>query len=749
MNLEPYLALLQQNKSRKNYGQEVKLTVEDLKQLDPKKLFHSSIGVRRAAIRELIESNYAGKLRILVELLNAEPELSLKYEIRKGLNEIQSGEELWEMDISENMRKILDALKSEEPYRIRKAVHYIAKNKLTDLLPRTTELEKNESLPLKVKIHLKKTNIFLLQCMGAVSSAAIAEYLNEEEPLLVCKAIEALTRVGGNRYIRKVFAYLNNSNQKIAGTALTSLSIINAERMDEILRGLATSVNESNRQLFLIACEYLNYRRLSDILNSLLRDEVKEIRDQSMALIQKFKVNTEFSSEHKSFSDDSTEADTEELKFKTQSKAASKNQTALVLKRLKSEKNPKKISRLLQLLKMLPGYEKKKLGLYMRFLTHSDDSVRASAIQFMISFIPVGHMDFFIPYLDDPHHLVRGKAIVALSSDQKIFKANQSKIQDSISILVADRRTSCKLTAVDCLGVMQNIDFIEDCLKLASCGILEVETRMKSFMSSWAKVDKNVRIKIHQWLIQNQGFDNENSVAQTSSSSDLESRIRKVMHGATDEIKIKFLKSLSQRSQDFVVVEILLPYLKEEKSSQVLAELLTTLTALGCEDGYYHFQGFLRSSDSLLVYTAVKCLIQEHTFRVLPLVQDIINNGDFELQHWAEIITVAMPHIVDKQKQLSLRGMQLLARHDKAHVHFATCLDFWTEPVTLLIKESQSLICSTKSTNIFNQCAHYLVSNLQTDDLLERVDQMLTRVSHKDIFGLLHDLKIELESKTS
>lgn len=747
MNLEPYLALLQQNKSQKKHGQEVKLTVADLKQLDPKKLFHGSVGVRRAAIRELIEGNYVGKLRILVELLTAEPELSLKYEIRKGLNEIQSGEELWEMDISENTRKLLDALRSEDPHRIQKAAHYIAKNKLTDLLPKTTELEKSQDLPSKVKVHLKKTNIFLLQCMGTVSSSAIAEYLNEEEPLLICKAIEALALVGGNRYIRKILTYLTDPNQKIAGTALASLSVINAERMDEILRGLATSVNESNRQLFLSACESLNYKRLSSLLDTLLRDEVKEIRDQSMALIQKFNVNSRLSSEPTPQSDNDSESDIEEIKLRSQSQSASKAQTALVLKRLKSETNPKKISRLLQVLKMLPGYEKKKLGLYMRFLTHADDSVRASAIQFMISFIPVGHMDFFIPYLDDPHHLVRGKAIVALSFDDKIFKANEAKIRESLSILANDRRTSCKLTAVDCLGVMQNIDFIEDCLKLASCGILEVETRMKSFMSSWAKVDKEVRAKIHQWLIKNKGFDHETSATHNNVSSDLESRIRKIMQEADDRVKIKFLKSLAQRNQDFVVVEILLPYLKEEKSSNVLAELLITLNALGCEDAYYHFQGFLRSSDSLLVYTAVKCLIHEHTFRVLPLVQDLINNGDFEMQHWAEIIAVAMPYIVDEQRQLALRGMQLLVKQ-QAPECFAICLDAWTEPVMLLIKESQNLICSTKNTNIFNQCAHYLVSNLETSDLLEKVDLMLTKVSHKDIFGRLHDLKTELQSKT-
>ena len=83
MNLEPYLTLIESN-SRKKSAYEIKLTVEDLQKVDPKSLFHDSLAIRRSAVRDLIESNYGGKLRILVELLHVENDLSLKYEIRKG-----------------------------------------------------------------------------------------------------------------------------------------------------------------------------------------------------------------------------------------------------------------------------------------------------------------------------------------------------------------------------------------------------------------------------------------------------------------------------------------------------------------------------------------------------------------------------------------------------------------------------------------------------------------------------------------
>ena len=51
MNLEPYLALIESN-SRKKSVYEIKLTVEDLQQVDPKRLFHESPAIRRRVPRK-------------------------------------------------------------------------------------------------------------------------------------------------------------------------------------------------------------------------------------------------------------------------------------------------------------------------------------------------------------------------------------------------------------------------------------------------------------------------------------------------------------------------------------------------------------------------------------------------------------------------------------------------------------------------------------------------------------------------
>lgn len=733
MNLEPYLALLEQSRCRKEYGTEVKLTVEDLKKIDPGKLFHRAAGIRRSAIRELIESNYVGKLRILLELLAAEPDLDLKYEIRKGLNEIQSSEEMWEIEVPENIRNVMHALQSGIPEKIRKASQYIVKNRLTEVLPKALQMENDESLEQSIRSHLKKMNIMLMSFKGTVCSSRIAGYLEEEDPLIICRAISALTMVGSNRYIQKVLVYLDHNDPKVVDTTLSSLSLINTDRMEDILKDLADSKNERRRHLFLLAFERLNFRRLRHVLTRLLRDDVKEIRDTALALIQKLndQPNAQNFEEHSPSQSTDSEVVSEE-------KSAPEDRVLQILKQLEIEKEPAILAKILRELKDQPGYEKKKLAVYMKALNHHDDSVRASAIEYMISFMPVGHLDFFIPFLEDSNHLVRGKAILAIAHDQKVFAANDLRIRRSILGLIDDTRTTYKLTAVDCLGIMQNLDYIDYCMRLASCGVASVESKMKSFLNSWSKVDGQVRQKVHDWLLKNNQFETEKIPAcKEESTTNYIIRLKEVMDAQNDENKIKFLSNLSAESADFLIIEALLPYLKQESDPAVLSELALKLSELGCEDSYYHFQGFLKSSHPIMVFTGVKCLIQEHTFRIFPLVINLINFGDIDNHYHAEIIRVAMPYLVDDNKELALRGMQLLTKDPRFQTSFSGALQSWQTSNTFLTRESLNIICNSIDLEVVESCATYLFNHLSKPDFIQKMNQILTKISNSNVIDLI------------
>ena len=277
-----------ESNSRKKSAYEIKLTVEELQQVDPKSLFHDSLAIRRSAVRDLIESNYGGKLRILVELLHVENDLSLKYEIRKGLNEIRGIEEIWATEECSNTKKINMALKSGRPAHVRKAIQYISRNKLIDFLSQTKEVENDDRLDSDSKCYVKISNLNLMGLKGSICSSQVAAYLTDTDLRVVCKAIKVLAMIASNRYLRQLLQYLNHSNDYVSRTAKATFELVNQDRMTEILRNLAYSNNLDFKRLFLHSCEKLNFYRGKESLKHLLRDDDREIRDTALALIQKF-----------------------------------------------------------------------------------------------------------------------------------------------------------------------------------------------------------------------------------------------------------------------------------------------------------------------------------------------------------------------------------------------------------------------------------------------------------------------------
>ena len=734
MNLEPYLALIESN-SRKKSVYEIKLTVEDLQQVNPKRLFHDSPAIRRSAVRDLVESGYSGTLRILVELLHAENDLSLKYEIRKGLNEIQATEEIWETEQCANTRKLKVALKSNDPKQIRKAMQYITRNKLVDFLSITQEIESYPDLDTDSRCYVKICNLTLMGLRGSICSAKVAEYLEEKDLRVVCKAIKVLAVIGSNRYLRELLKCLNHQNQNVSNTAKATFDLISQERMIEVMRNLAYSKNPDLKNLFLSSCDKLNFHRAKDFLKTLLRDDDIQVRNSAMALIQRFSSNSDQGvqlSKDNLYDDFEDHYDLNQLE-----------------QNLEQEQDSSKIAALLSKLSNSSIDSKQKLRIFMTLLCHERDQVRASAIEFMAPFIPEGHMDFFIPFLEDSNHVLRGKAIVALGSDKKAMAEYSNFIRSSLESLVSDERPAFKLTAIECLGILQDIDFVDLCMQLINCGNAGVESKVKELMNSWSKVDSRVRDNVMRWLSSHREFDSKES--SQNPEEDVEiivPKIPKIMNSSDISAKLNFLTNLMSREQDFVLVESLLPYLKTENNPEVLAGLIEAISSLGCEDKYLHFQCFLQSSEPILIYTAVKSLITEHSFRVIPVVDKLIVTANLDSNYYAETILLAMPYLVTEREPQALRAMQLLAKGGRAaQICFAKALKFWSLSNSILTREIHNLFVISNDPETLNQCANYLLNSMDGEVLIGKVDFLLKKVTHSESRSCLNQLKIDAEKK--
>ncbi len=739
MNLDPYLKLIESN-IRKQSAYEIKLTVEDLQQIDPKRLFNDILSIRRNAVRDLIESNYKGKLRILVELLHSETNLSLKYEIRKGLNEIRSTEEIWETEECTNTKKINIALKSGKSDHVRKAIKYISSNKLIDFLSQTLKVENDERLDSDSRCYVKVSNLNLMGLKGSICSSKVADYLNDADLRVVCKAIKVLMMIGSNRYLRQLLQFLSHSNEYVSQTAKSAFELVNQDRMADILNNLAYSNDLSLKRLFLYSCEKLNFHRSIDSVKHLLKDDNRKICDAAQVLIQKFDVQ-----HHQKVTCPNS---LDQQKFKEKELISCNNFTQLV-QSLELELDPERIVSLLLQIKNFSADEKQKLKVFMTFLCHQDDQVRANAIELMAPFIPQGHMDFFIPFLQDSNHLIRGKAIVALGSDDTSSVQYQNFIRTSLESLVLDTRPAYKITAIECIGILQNIDYVDLCMQLINCGSSLVESKVKELLNSWSQVDGRIRDSVMTWLSSHGKFESEKtSVEKEEVLDDLLKRIAKTMASERTAGKINLLDYLIDKEEDFVLVESLLPYLKTEKNSEVLSKLICAISSLGCEDKYFHFQSFLSSDEPFLVYTTMKCLIAEHYFRIIPIVDKLIVTSNLNSNIHAEIMLLAMPYIVTEKQPQALRAMQLLAKGgSKTQLCFAKGLKYWNPSNPILIREIQNIFLNSSNIDCLTKCADYLLDSMSGQMLIGKVDFLLKKVIHSESKSCLEKLRLTAQKK--
>lgn len=252
-----------------------------------------------------------------------------------------------------------------------------------------------------------------------------------------------------------------------------------------------------------------------------------------------------------------------------------------------------------------------------------------------------------------------------------------------------------------------------------------------------------------RWLSSHREFDSKES--SQNPEEDVEiivPKIPKIMNSSDISAKLNFLTNLMSREQDFVLVESLLPYLKTENNPEVLAGLIEAISSLGCEDKYLHFQCFLQSSEPILIYTAVKSLITEHSFRVIPVVDKLIVTANLDSNYYAETILLAMPYLVTEREPQALRAMQLLAKGGRAaQICFAKALKFWSLSNSILTREIQNLFVISNDSETLNQCANYLLNSMDGEVLIGKVDFLLKKVTHSEARSCLNQLKIDAEKK--
>jgi HEAT repeat protein len=480
-----------------------------------KQLQHNDVKVRQVALKDLLVSDNPSKELLLERMLQRERNVQLKYEVRKALNEVRSLKtnqkhvqpETTQVD-SGKLKTMLNS--SNEEY-IKKAIGFILSNRHNASVPDALAACKRLDTP-----YYKICAIKLYQLYGSEGFQHILIYLKDEEPRVVSSAIEALAQIGNTNALAAITEYVEHENNRVQATALKALHDLGDKSVFHLFERMIESTHSAYRDSAASAIAALKLDKSIPLLEKLLDDDVESVRQKALngleslakennpnatkVLDRVMKIKPQLLQGLSELDLDKSMAqqtpvpaalnsDEDQLRIKALNQLGDQgdeNAIRAIVDRLKIEKEPKVISSAIIALMRCQGGEKLKIRFFMSYLSHKDDRIRANSIEALASVISEDRLDFFLAYLNDSNNRVIGNAIVALGSAPNFDEAYKSFVINALVDLLQHENENFQLTALYCMGSIQNSDFLA-LLKEHYAGLSETaKTKCVEMLESWA-----------------------------------------------------------------------------------------------------------------------------------------------------------------------------------------------------------------------------------------------------------------------
>jgi len=716
-----YLNVLSKaNRIQDQGDRELTLTVEDLRYLDVDTFFSEELSTRRNAVHSLVKSSYPNKTRVLLQLLKSEPNLDLKHDIRKALNELQSHADFWGDDLGEKQRKVKQALEGANEKERQEAVRYILKEKLTEMLPFTLNAEEKYKTPT-----LRIANIQLMALKGPIHCNRIVKYLEDDEEQVVNEAIKNLAIIGGTRHLMEITRLLQDERTTVQSAARETLELLSQDQALELCRKLSRDKEAQMRLRALDLAEFLNLKRASQIARDLVKDPDNSVQKRAMD-VKRFL--------HSHGEGEENPVEEEEVPE--------------LIAALQTEKEPLKIAQLIQQISDSQLPENKKLKVFMTYIAHPEDRVRANALEAMIPVLPSAHHDFFLPYLDDKNNRIRGNAIMALATEDGGFSQYETKIVQSLRSLSEDERPVYRLTALYCIGVLKEPSLISFLKGLSQDPVQKVRDKAKEILDGWPKLsgeqeeELDKAHKVHMLTTKKKPkLTRDEVLAKMEKSFDPQKL------GNKGE-QLDLLLSIEQLDQDFVIIEKLLVYLKICKDPELIAQSIRSLKSQSFEDRWVHLNEFMTYKDSQVQLAAFEALMQTDSFRLLPKIHQLVQAGNLNQGNKAQMVAIAMPQLIMEKEQLALKAMQILSKgNDTARKAFASSLRYWMHSSPILERTVQDLLLLTPDETVLDSCLDFLFRHVNSATLLEKIEFLQSKASEEILPKKLNKLKIKVQNK--
>ncbi len=485
--------------------------------------------MRSLAIRDLVLSDRKDRISVLESLFKQEPNVQLKYEIRKAINEIRSLEisassSEGSQEDNGSLERLKEALKSESLQAVNRAFVYCARHGVTDLLDELITASQVHPDPLH--------RICLLKVMSHDGLRWLAEMeasLSDPDSRVVAGAIEALGKVGGTRLLSRIAGFANDPSPRVKAAAAKSLMDLGEPKAFHIFEQMAASDQTSEREAVAFAIFEIQSPAFLPILRTLSHDQeegprIKAIRalenlsskgsieaDQLLKEVLSVKPGVARALKPVTDLQDIQEepalySNYPEIRLAALKKVAAsnpKNVQNLLLQRLKTERDPRVLATALSLLGAIHSDEDGKLAVLMNFTAHEDNRVRANAIEALAPLLKPDQAGFLVPYLQDSSNRVRGNALIALENLPEVSRKDfRPDLDRALKEMVEHKDENFRLTALYCIGILQRLEhapYLATLSRQLSPKVketsLQLVERLSRLHSSWRAALKDIQPK--------------------------------------------------------------------------------------------------------------------------------------------------------------------------------------------------------------------------------------------------------------
>jgi len=467
---------------------------------------------RIGLVKDLMLSDSASKLALLKTLYTEEISVPVKYEIRRAIDELESLQKTSEtkpcaIGVDPNIEKLNTALESEDQDVRNRALSFLVKNRRTDFLKTTLELEKRIQDP-----YLQAANLKLLAVHPSKNLKSILTYLNSTDSRVIAAAVEILGVIGSTQTLAFVIQYLNYDDNRVRANAAAAVAKIDQNQAEAVFEKMVQSEYPAYRNSAAYGLGLVHLPGAQRLLQMLLEDESHAIRAQAQKSLLKLSGSHPVAEESpkKPSALSSDYPNIREQAIASESAQSIINDLGEIGKLLEVENDPRLIATLIMKVQSAKGDAKEKIQLIEPYLESKDDRIRANAVEILAKNYPEDQTDFFLRHLEDESNRVVGNAIVAICKDGKCPEKYRGKVKSALRKLASSDDQHSQLTAVYCIGITRDENFIFELNTIAESGIAESQNKAGELIDQWSQSEPEVAAKLKKKEVKTEFSPTEN-----------------------------------------------------------------------------------------------------------------------------------------------------------------------------------------------------------------------------------------------